>query len=206
LFDRLKYLSLKGRVTDAGLAHVAKLPLLERLYLTGTSVTDTGMKALVGLTKLKVLGLSHTRVGNAGLATLKGGLPELTRLELEDTLVSDPGLEHLKDWSNLDHLLLSCNPHISSAGLAALVGLPLETVSLRRTAIGDKAPPILNKLSRLRDLDLSGNASVSRSGLQQLSGIAKLLIRLVVRDTGITEVELQVFEASLKRATPLITI
>jgi len=45
--------------------------------LDGTSVTDRGLNDLHGLKRLKQLSLRATRVTQAGIADLKGALPDL---------------------------------------------------------------------------------------------------------------------------------
>ena len=77
-----------NRLSDEGMAHLAGLKKLERLYLTGLggcTLSDAGVAHLAGLTNLKVLTLggqfNEGRIGDAGLAYL-GGLPELEHLDL----------------------------------------------------------------------------------------------------------------------------
>jgi hypothetical protein len=70
-------LNLEGtQVTDAGLAHLAGLTALERLWLIGTQVTDAGLAHLSRLTALEVLWLDDTQVTDAGVRKLKEALPE----------------------------------------------------------------------------------------------------------------------------------
>ena len=68
-----------GRITDAWLKPIGKLPRLEVLRIGYSQVTDAGMRDLEGLTNLRELDLSGTRVTDAGLEHLKGltGLREL---------------------------------------------------------------------------------------------------------------------------------
>ena len=59
-------------MTDAGLAHLAGLTGLQRLYLGNTRVTDAGLAHLKELTGLRHLDLEETGVTDAGLAHLEG--------------------------------------------------------------------------------------------------------------------------------------
>jgi Leucine-rich repeat (LRR) protein len=59
------------RVTDASLAHLAKLPNLQVLVLAQTSITDAGMVHLAQLTNLEELHLAGTKVTDAGLNRLR---------------------------------------------------------------------------------------------------------------------------------------
>lgn len=65
-------------VTDAGLANLTDLPSLEYLNLYGTSVTDDGLQQLKALKSLKELFLWQSKVTDAGAQRLKQSLPALT--------------------------------------------------------------------------------------------------------------------------------
>ena len=65
-------------ITDAGLAHLTGLPVMEKLGLSGTGVTDAGLAHLAGLTKLKILNLPNSYIGQvteAGIIELRKALP-----------------------------------------------------------------------------------------------------------------------------------
>jgi len=74
-------------VTDKGLAAVASMPNLEKLYLQKTAVTDEGLAHLAGLTQLRYLNLYGTQVTDAAFDHLMG-LPKLKSLFLWETDVS----------------------------------------------------------------------------------------------------------------------
>jgi len=57
---------------DDALAHVSKLPGVQRLRLDHTKVTDAGLEHLKALTSLRELDLTRTRVTDAGLRHLQG--------------------------------------------------------------------------------------------------------------------------------------
>ena len=62
-------------ITDAGAAHLAKLPRLEELELQNTSVTDAGITHMAKLKTLKGLYLSGSKVSAEGVSRLKAALP-----------------------------------------------------------------------------------------------------------------------------------
>jgi hypothetical protein len=68
----LTALGLSGcdAVTDDGIRHLAKLPALEHLDLSGTAITDAGLDVLRHLPRLRTLALASDRVTGAGLAVL----------------------------------------------------------------------------------------------------------------------------------------
>ena len=84
-----------AQITDAGLAHLKGLTLLETLRLENRQIGDAGLAHLRGLTSLKTLYLRNTQVSDGGLEHLKG-LTTLEKLSLGGTRVSKTGLTELK--------------------------------------------------------------------------------------------------------------
>ena len=72
--------SLRGAVTDQGIAELEKLRSLKRLTLSYTKCGDEGLKRLRDLAQLEYLDLSRTAVTDAGLVHLV----ELTNLRVLD--------------------------------------------------------------------------------------------------------------------------
>ncbi|MHC4398858.1 MAG: leucine-rich repeat domain-containing protein [Planctomycetota bacterium] len=87
----MKTLSLTGtRVTDAGLAEVARLHDLGNLHVRGTAITDVGVAQLLALEQLSILSLDYTVVTDEGLQAL-ARLPRLQELSVVDTNVTKEG-------------------------------------------------------------------------------------------------------------------
>ena len=117
-------------VTDAQLAPIADLPLLEFVNLDATPITDAGLAHLEGLKSLKKLSLRQTKVTDAGLSHLQK-LPSLDELDLEYQPISDAGLAELAPIKSLRKLYLTKNG-LTSAGVDALkTANPAVKVSLR---------------------------------------------------------------------------
>jgi len=94
-FPNLTSLNLwNAKVTDAGLAEIAKLPLRE-LVLTETPITDAALVHIGQMTKLQRLVLTETPITNAGLAYLHS-LKSLRFLGLRGTGVTAEGLNRLR--------------------------------------------------------------------------------------------------------------
>lgn len=97
LLTNVRVLRLKDcRIGDSGLAHVARITTLQRLFLDGTGVTDAGMPALAPLTGLEFLNLYGSAVGDAGLAHV-GRLPALKTVVITATPVTPHGLTAVRD-------------------------------------------------------------------------------------------------------------
>jgi internalin A len=116
----LRSISLSGtRVTDAGLKQLAALSDLQDVRLDGTTVTDASVKRLTRLRGLMILSLNGTKVTAAGLREV-AALTKLTSLELDDTAVSDATLRRLEGLDMLFFLSLARCPNITDEGLARL--------------------------------------------------------------------------------------
>lgn len=121
----------RTKITDAGLAHLAKLPQLQSLNLTDAAITDAGLAAVENLPNLSSLALSRTDVRGPGLAHLQSR-PALTYLYISGDTLTDEGLTALAGVTSLQHL--------------ELVGIGLNPEQL----------PLLLRLPRLIGLGLHG--------------------------------------------------
>ena len=65
-------------ITDAEVAHLAKMTNLESLVLSETAITDAAVDTLSKMTSLERLTLSQTGVSEEGMNTLRNSLPDCT--------------------------------------------------------------------------------------------------------------------------------
>jgi hypothetical protein len=101
--DELRHLGLIGcGVTDAGLAGLKKLTLLETLTLSDNpGITDKGMAVVKGFERLQVLSLAKTSITDKGLAELKP-LDGLRTLNVRGSRVTPDAAEKFpEDMPNL---------------------------------------------------------------------------------------------------------
>ena len=105
-------------IGNAGLVHLAGLVNLEELDLRDhTQFGDAGIAQLAHLRNLQRLYLGHTNVSDAGVANLQG-LASLTYLDLTKTQITDASLTFL---AGLDHLavLTVHDTKVTKEGVAA---------------------------------------------------------------------------------------
>jgi len=98
--------TIKVRITDVGMQHLAGLANLRSLDLGGTLITEAGLVHLERLTNLERLNLEHTQVRETGLVHLKG-LTNLKHLSLDSTQIRDAGLEYLEGLKSLEMLSIT---------------------------------------------------------------------------------------------------
>ena len=147
--------------------------------------------------KITRLNLEDTPITNARLVHL-AGLTDLEYLGLSRTRITDGGLVHLAGLANLTKLTLGNTP-ITDAGLMRLKGLTnLQTLSLYGTRITDAGLVHLAGLTNLQKLYLDGT-QITDAGLVHLAGLTRLerlylyLNRTRISDAGV---------AKLKKALP----
>jgi hypothetical protein len=123
-------------VTDTGLAHLKGLNDLQGLEAHYTRIGDTGLKVLNdSLPGLRSLGAAGANITDAGLAHLK--LTALESLDAnENPGITDAGLIHFKDLPNLKRLNLG-ETAITDVGLDTLAMLKLTEVWLGNTKVTD---------------------------------------------------------------------
>ena len=154
-------------VTDAGLAHLGRLPKLRSLRLQGAAeITDAGAARLKDLVGLRELYLDDSALTDAGLAQLKT-LKELEELGLHRTKITDTGVAGLGGLARLRKLDLSMTA-LDGTGLSGLRGMTaLRELNISNTRVTDTGLTHLRALAALRKLNLKGT-KVTRAGVEPL--------------------------------------
>ena len=96
-------LSENSLITNAGMAHLAKLTNLKKLNLWRVQISDDGALLLAALTKMDWLNLDNSKLGDGGLPLLLN-MKALTFLHIGSTQVTEAGaplLFHLKTLKDL---------------------------------------------------------------------------------------------------------
>lgn len=107
---QLEYLYLEGnpKITDVGIAHLAKCTKLRFMNLTHTNVTGTGFAALADCQELRTLDLSACPVTDETVVLIPR-LNSLQEIYLDRTRVTDTGVRHFLDFPSLEGIYGS--PH-----------------------------------------------------------------------------------------------
>lgn len=165
------------KITDAGMTHVGEITSLEWLDLSGTAVTDEGLKQIRSLTNLKNLSIDNTKITDAGLAHLVA-MQNLSHLRAyQQSNIADEGAEHLSKLKSLKQI----HAHLSltEKGLRSLKHLPLlENLSLADAGVTDEALRQVGEFKSLKELWMQG-CPVTDQGvvfLGQLQNLEYLLL------------------------------
>ena len=196
--DLPKLKALKHRstaVSDYGMQLLSRNSTLENLLIQDFTITNQSGESLAKLQKLTQLEILRCQgFGSEGVLALKGlnlqrltlrdlptvddralevlkELPKLRRFYLHEISgVSDNGLKNLGSLSALELLDIWSVPQMTDATLDVIATLPnLKELTIRSTAVTDKAIEKLLAMPKLQTLTFKENGDVTEAGLKKLS-------------------------------------
>ena len=170
----LEWLILSGDdLESAAVTELAKLESVSGLQLvsyTKSNASAESFARLVACSKLELLDLSGQAIDDRTLEKLVRGLPELRRLIVGRTKVTDASMAAVRTNQRLTNLDLS-DTKVTTRGLASLEGLPnLDSLDLDGTDIGDEAVSLLSSFPKLGTLCLN-RTRVTESGVERLQAL-----------------------------------
>jgi internalin A len=120
------------KITDLGLAKLAKLKKLRVLDVSGAQITPAGLKVLQGLPRLERLNLWNCKALDDSAAPVFAAIPSLTNLDLSETSIGDATLETLASLPHLKQLYLTDTKVTPASVDAFRKGKPASFVSWAR--------------------------------------------------------------------------
>ncbi len=169
-FTHLRMLALKeGQASDQGLAYVAGLEELEKIYMWDAfMVTDEGVAHLAELPNLEYIHLSKSAVTDESLRLLSQ-MSTLKGISMQENAFTDQGLEYLSEMTQIKTLWIGLGEtQITDEGLSQLANLEnLEELDLQNTQVTDAGLEHLYGLSHLKEIHLSGT-EVTDAGIAAL--------------------------------------
>ncbi len=144
-----------------------------RVLMGLAAVTVAAFAADEGKLGVDSADYAHTWITDADLARA-GASPQLRKIDLSHTKITDLGLEHLRNLRNVIDLNCLFAEYITEDGIAHLSGWKnLERLNLRGTKATSKVFDHLAKLTALRELDLS-SSQIDDEGFENLAELGKL--------------------------------
>ena len=136
-------LNASGQMNDELLERISRIEHVTRLGLGGSAaLTDNGVRHLARMPKLEQLDLSGCGITDRALETL-AELPTLERVELGGTAITDAGVVHLHRCERLGHVNLS-GTHTGDGAIKALGGMPRLTHFNSGSGVTDAGLPFLH--------------------------------------------------------------
>ncbi len=175
LRDMERLTLVQNRFNDLGTSHLAKLKNLRTLDLRGNMEAGNMTMQVVGqLPKLVSLRHRSTTVDDFGMESL-GQSKTLDSLLIQDFVITGQAGQHIAKLSNLTQLEIFRCQGFGSDGVQALAGMKLVRLTLRDLPmVDDMAMEVFADLPQLKRLYLHELASVSDSGLANLSKLQSL--------------------------------
>lgn len=186
-------------LTDACVAHLARLSKLEHVVLDTLRLSGSGFARLTALPNLAHLGLSRTNIGAKGMTEI-GKLRSLRHLDVSFCKrFGDSAMAQVLRLRGLRHLDLSGNTligegmllrlgelehlrHLELAGIAGVTSAPrklggMDVVIRTGDAVGvdDRVLRVIAaKMPRLRFLNVSGCRHVTDAGIRRITALEHL--------------------------------
>ncbi|CAI5458035.1 unnamed protein product [Closterium sp. Yama58-4] len=137
-------------------------------------LSDSILGLVSTMTHLKSIDLSHCSGFSAAGVQHLYRLPQLERLDMDNTALLDSALEPIGAANSLNHLSL-LGTNVTDAGLRHLTGLHSLTAMWLNRCVGVTSAGMVHvgKLTRLEKLSLFGTA-VDDSGVRQLTSLTRL--------------------------------
>ena len=179
---QLVSLNLSGtKITDEGLKNLAEMSQLKSLDLSSTAIWGFGLEHIQSLTQLQYLRLDNTQYGNGigrGATRFLQELPQLRRLDLSGTDVSDADLPYLKGMTRLEDLRFSSNK-VTDAALKSIEGLTQLEVLQIGGFVTDAGLNSLRGLTQLRVLHVDGayggrRRQITAAGVENIKRMTRL--------------------------------
>ena len=162
-----------GKLTDAGMAHLAGLTKLENFSFVGTQMTGKSYARFEGFTKLTRVSHRGSLIDDEGLRQLCDHLPNLESLSLAHAKFTDVGAPHLAKLTKLKGLEVGAAKATPQA-LKHIAKLPLEYLQLGEGFESGACFPLIKDIATLRRLTLTNPQALTDADLQALAGLTQL--------------------------------
>lgn len=157
---------LSPKVTDQSLSVLTKNKGLQRLTIWRATVTDAGLAQLAQLRLLQIA-FRQLRITDEGLSAL-ASIPSLKSLSIHSCpQLTGLGLAQLRSLPHLQHLRLD-GRNFTDAGLSTLRELPnLTSLEVRSSLVTDAVIPHIQRLTKLTSVRLHGT-QITDAGVRDL--------------------------------------
>ncbi|MDB6137778.1 MAG: protein-coupled receptor, partial [Verrucomicrobiaceae bacterium] len=162
-----------GKLTDAGLEHLAGLRQLETFAFVGTGMQGHAFAKFEGWTALKQSSFRGSSLDDEGLRLLCERFPNYESLSLAHARFTDAGAVHLAKLTKLKSLELGTH-NATPKSLEAITRLPLENLQLGEGFDSPECLAYLKGMASLRRLTLTNAKALTDEDLQKVAGLAQL--------------------------------
>ena len=162
-----------GKLTDAGLEHLAGLRQLEAFSYVGTGMKGHAFAKFTGWTRLTRCSFRGSSIDDEGLRLICERFPQLESLVLAHAKFTDAGAPNLANLTKLKGLELGTH-NATSASLQHITALPLEYLQLGEGFDSPASLPYLKPLKSLKRLTLTNCKATTDDDLRQIAALKQV--------------------------------
>lgn len=159
-----------GKLTDAGLEHLAGLRNLTNFAYIGTAMTGHAFAKFTGWTQLSRCSFRGSSIGDEGLKNICERFPQLESLVLAHAKFTDAAAPHLAKLKQLKGLELGTH-NATPASLQHITALPLEYLQLGEGFDSPASLPYLKPLKTLKRLTITNCKAFADDDLKQIAAL-----------------------------------
>lgn len=162
-----------GRLTDAGLEHLAGLKQLESFSYVGTGMKGHAFAKFAGWNKLTRCSFRGSSIDDEGLRLICERFPQLESLVLAHAKFTDAGAPSLAKLTQLKGLELGTHDATPSS-LQHITALPLEYLQLGEGFDSPASLPYLKSLKSLKRLTLTNCKATTDDELRHIAALRQV--------------------------------
>jgi hypothetical protein len=162
-----------GKLTDAGMEHLAGLKYLEQFSFVGTAITGRAYAKCTDWTHLTRVSHRGSSIDDEGLQQLCEHLPNLESISLAHAKFTDAGAPHLAKLTKLKGLELGTSKATPQT-LRHIAKLPLEYLQLGEGFDSPECIPLIKGIATLRRLTLTNTKALTDADLKAIAGMTQL--------------------------------
>ena len=181
-----------GKLTDAGLEHLAGLKQLETFSYVGTAMQGHGFAKCEGWTKVTHASFRGSSLDDEGLRLLSEHLPNLESLSLAHAKFTDAGAPSLAKLTKLKSLELGA--HATPKALQYITALPLENLQLGEGFDSPECIPLIKGMATLRRLTFTNAKALTEADVKLVAGMTQLE-GLEFSDLNLTDANLPMLQS-----------
>ena len=162
-----------GKLTDAGLEHLAGLKQLESFSYVGTGMKGHAFAKFTGWTQLTRCSFRGSSIDDEGLRLICERFPQLESLVLAHAKFTDAGAPSLAKLTKLKGLELGTQ-NATPASLQHITALPIEYLQLGEGFDSPASLPYLKPLKSLKRLTLTNCKATTEEELRQIAALKQV--------------------------------
>ncbi|HWE04323.1 MAG TPA: hypothetical protein VG326_18100 [Tepidisphaeraceae bacterium] len=162
-----------GKLTDAGLEHLADLKQIESFGYVGTQMKGHAFAKFDGWTHLTNCSFRGSQIDDEGLRDLCDHFPNLQSISLAHAHFTDAGAVSLEKLTKLKGLEIASHQATPDA-LRHITGLPLEYLQVGEGFEGPAAIAIVKEIHTLRRLTLTDAKALTDADLKSVASMSHL--------------------------------